>query len=128
MDLSDDDLDLASMDEETEPVNLGISQEMSKYLYDKAGELVPEDAEEISLTRYQFLLKDSIALIIEEVLFENPLPFKLQQFQLLTLHCIGSLRNVILVSPTGRSFTQSYELLITTTWISNLNISYEECN
>ena len=128
MDLSDDDLDLASMDEETEPVNLGISQEMSKYLYDKAGELVPEDAEEISLTRYQFLLKDSIALIIEEVLFENPLPFKLQQFQLLTLHCIGSLRNVILVSPTGRSFTQSYELLITTTWLSNLNISYEECN
>ena len=119
MALSDDDLDLASTDEETEPVNLGISQEMSRYLYDKAGELVPEDAEEISLTRYQFLLKDSIALIIEEVLFENPLPFKLQQFQLLTLHCIGSLRNVILVSPTGRSFTQSYELLITTRWISN---------
>ena len=89
---------------ETENLKLGISKETSEYLFDQAGDLIEEDAEEISLLANKHLLNDSVALIISEVLDENPLPFKLQQFQLLTLHCIGSLKNVILISPTGRSF------------------------
>ena len=91
-------------EEEREPDKLAISKEMAKFLFDKAGELVKEDVGEISLVKYQHLLNDSVALIIDEVLSENPLPFKLQEFQLLTLHCIGSLKNVILISPTGSSF------------------------
>ena len=41
-------------------------------------------------------------LLKHPVLLENPLPFELQDFQLLTLHSLGSLRNVILLAPTGR--------------------------
>ena len=40
-------------------------------------------------------------IIIQEVLQENKVGFKLQDFQLLTLHCLGSLNNVVLVVPTG---------------------------
>ena len=71
---------------------LDISKALAKHLYDRAGECVKEDVGEISLMKYQHLLKDDVALIIEEVLMSNPL----------ALHCIGSLKNVILISPTGR--------------------------
>ena len=91
--------------EDDGPNNLAISKELAKSLYDMAGEVQKEDLGEISIARYQHLLNDSVAHIIQEVLFENPLPFKLEDFQLITLHCIGSLKNVILISPTGRSFT-----------------------
>ena len=99
----DSDLDSSVNDDEVESDKLPISKELAKSLYDKAGTIVPEDEEEITLEKYQHLLKDSVALIIEEVLREHPLSFKLRQFQLVTLHCIGSLKNVILISPTGRS-------------------------
>ena len=70
-------------------------------LYEKAGTAVKEDPEQITIEKYNYLLKDEVHLIIQEVLSENPLPFKLQDFQLLTLHSLGSLKNVILCSPTG---------------------------
>ena len=76
-----------------------ISKQLADDLYDKAGTLIPEDPEEITIEKYNYLIKDSVHLIIQEVLTENPLPFKLQDFQLITLHCLGSLKNVILVSP-----------------------------
>ena len=103
---SDDDSD-SNIAEDIDENVLEITKEMSEYLYEKAGELIEEDSEEISLVLHHQLLKDSVAQIISQVLYENPLPFKLQEFQLLTLHCIGSLRNVVLISPTGRSFILS---------------------
>ena len=66
--------------------------------------MTEEDSSEISIDKYQHFLKDSVALIIDKVLSENPLPFRLQDFQLSALHCLGSLNNVILISPTGRTF------------------------
>ena len=70
-------------------------------LYVQAGELVEEEENQISLTRFSHLLNDEVAGILEKVLVENPLPFPLQDFQKIALHAIGSLKNVILVSPTG---------------------------
>ena len=70
-------------------------------LYEQAGELVEEEENQISLTRFSHLLNDEVAGILEKVLVENPLPFPLQDFQKIALHAIGSLKNVILVSPTG---------------------------
>ena len=78
-----------------------LSKEQANELYERPGSLIKEDPEEIALEKYNYLFKDSIHNIVMEVLDENPLPFKLQNFQLLTLYCIGSLKNVILVSPTG---------------------------
>ena len=78
-----------------------ISKQDTVELYEGAGTLIPEDAEQITIEKYNHLLKDSVHLIILEVLDENPLPYKLQDFQLIVLHCLGSLKNVILTSPTG---------------------------
>ena len=78
-----------------------ISKETCEELYKNAGKLIPEDEEQITIENHQHLLSDSVHLVIQEVLSENPLPFKLQDFQLLTMHALGSLKNVILISPTG---------------------------
>ena len=69
--------------------------------YEKAGETVEEEENQISLTTHSHLLSDRVACVLEEVLLENPIPFVLQDFQKLALHAIGSLKNVVLVSPTG---------------------------
>ena len=82
-------------------MSLAISKQLADALYEKAGDLIPEDPDQISIEKYNYLLKDSVHLIIQEVLTENPLPYKFQDFQLITLHCLGSLKNVVLVAPTG---------------------------
>ena len=100
-----DPLEMESDAEEDEsPDDLAISKNTAKALYDGAGEHVEEDSGDITLFKYQHLLNDRVALMIEAVLNEHPLPFKLEDFQLLSLHCIGSLKNVILISPTGKPF------------------------
>ena len=73
----------------------------SDHHYEQAGEIVKEDDNQITLEKHRHLLNDEIATIIEQVLIENPLPYKLQDFQKLALHALGSLKNVILISPTG---------------------------
>ena len=78
-----------------------ITRELADDLYERAGSLIPEDDCDITIEKYGYLLKDSVHQIIQEVLSEHPLPYKLQDFQLLTLHCLGSLKNVVLVAPTG---------------------------
>ena len=81
--------------------SIDIIKEQSDYLYEKAGELVDEEENQISLTEHNHLLNDHVATILEQVLEENPLHYSLQDFQKLALHAIGSLKNVILISPTG---------------------------
>ena len=69
--------------------------------FDEAGKVVDADDDQISLTKYGHLLNDNVASILAEVLEENPLPFQLADFQKLAVYTIGSLQNVILISPTG---------------------------
>ena len=84
------------MDRRFDP-SLDIFKEQTDRLYEKAGELVEEEENQISLTEHSHLLNDNVATIIEQVLEENPLPYSLQDFQKLALHAIGSLKNVILI-------------------------------
>ena len=69
--------------------------------YEQAGEIVEEEENQISIANNYDLLSDPVALILEQVLEEKPLGFVLQDFQKLCLHAIGSLKNVVLISPTG---------------------------
>ena len=69
-----------------EKFDLLVSKPVANELYEKAGELISEDREEITIEKYNYLLKDSVHVIIQEVLVKNPLPYQLQDFQLLTLH------------------------------------------
>ena len=75
-----------------------ISEDKANWLLEQAGDLIPKDPEQITLRQYKILLLDNV---IQEVLQENRVGFKLQDFQLVTLHCLGSLKNVVLVVPTG---------------------------
>ena len=77
-----------------------ITKEKAEEWYEKAGTSILEDPEEITLNEHTHLLNDSVMLIVREVLDEFPLPFKLQDFHSLTLYCLASLENVILISPT----------------------------
>ena len=70
-------------------------------LYDEAGKLVSADDDQISLTKYCHLLRDDVALTLAQVLEENPLQFELADFQKVAIHAIGSMQNVVLISPTG---------------------------
>ena len=69
----------------------------SDSLYEEAGEMMEEEENPITLSKYSHLLNDEVATIIKSVLDENPLPFPLQDFQKLALHALGSKNNVILV-------------------------------
>ena len=70
-------------------------------VYGEVGQVASKMNEELTLEKNLHLLRDQVGHIIEQVLVENPLPFPLLDFQKLALHQIGSLNNVILVSPTG---------------------------
>ena len=71
-----------------------------KMIDEKSGELVGEE-DQISLRKHQFLLNDKVACILKGVLEENPLDFDLEDFQKIAIHALGSLQNVVLISPTG---------------------------
>ena len=91
-------------EEETQPeVGLGlkIDKEEADKNYSEAGTLVEEPKDEISLTKYKHLLNDAVHGMIMEVLEETKLPFNLSDFQLLSLHVLGSKQNLVLISPTG---------------------------
>ena len=47
--------------------------------------------------KYEHRLSDKVHVMIQKVIKENDVGFKLQDFQLLTLHCLGILKNVLLV-------------------------------
>ena len=99
MDLVEDNLEIE--DEESLLKDLVISKEVANWNYSEAGKLVDEEADQISLTKYGHLLCDSVHLKMMEVLEELHLPFHLADFQKLSLHVIGSKKNLILISPTG---------------------------
>ena len=77
---------------------MNISKERADWLLDQAGELVDEDEEQLKVEKYKHLLSDKINIIIQEVLSENNIVFKLQDFQLLTLDCLGNLKKCINLS------------------------------
>ena len=92
-------------DPQTEVINdlpLGISEALADYNYEMAGSEVPEPTDEISVAKYQSLmLNDKVHQSIMEVLSETKISFQLAEFQLVSLHCLGNQKNLILVSPTG---------------------------
>ena len=73
--------------------------------YDMAGQEVPEEQDQISISDHQHLLNDVVHHYIQEVLSEVHLPYRLSDFQLLSLHVLGSGKNLMLLSPTGSGKT-----------------------
>jgi superfamily II RNA helicase len=88
---------------EDEGVNdLAITQAKADYNYMMAGGDVEEPEDQISISKYQhLLLNDDVHQKIMQVLQETKILFKLSDFQMISLHILGSKRNLVLVSPTG---------------------------
>ena len=97
------DEDIEDSEEEDYGQELQISKEKADLNYHEAGCLVDEECDQISIEKNQNLLSDKVHLKIMELLDEVALPvdFKLADFQLLSLHVLGSKTNLILISPTG---------------------------
>ena len=80
---------------------MAVSLYMKK-IYEEVGSKSDAEPEgKLTIEKNLHLLRDEVAFLIEEVLEEHPLPYQLKDFQKFVLHQIGSLNNVILVSPTG---------------------------
>ena len=98
------DLVFSSSDEEDDNpvVTLSISEQSVNKNYKQAALEVPQEPDQLSLENNSHLLCDNVNLSIMELLEEVQLPYKkLADFQLLSLHMLGSKRNLILISPTG---------------------------
>ena len=80
---------------------LAISKEAADLNYQLAGVDVDEPPDQIDIENHKHLLNDNVPHLIMEVLEDSKLRFKLADFQLLSLHVLGSKRNLILISPTG---------------------------
>ena len=87
-------------DDETE-TGLMISERDAENNYQRAGTQVDEPPDEISIAKHETLLNDKAHLLIMEVLDEAHIGYKLADFQLLSLHVLGSKKHLILISPTG---------------------------
>ena len=59
-----------------------ISEDKANWLLEQAGYLIPEDPEQITLSQYEHLLSDKVHNVIQEVLQENRVGFKIQDSQL----------------------------------------------
>ena len=80
---------------------LMITREAAERNYQIAGTLVDEPPDEISISNNEHLLNDTVHAHIMEVLQQAKVTYKLADFQLLSLHVLGSKKNLILISPTG---------------------------
>ena len=73
-----------------------------KKIYEEVGSKSDAELEgKLTLEKNLHFLIDEVAFLIEEFLEEHYLPYQLKDFQKLVLHQVGSLNDVILVSPTG---------------------------
>ena len=82
--------------------DLDITKDQADLNYKMAGSEVDEPTDQICVSRYQqLMLNDNVHQKIMAVLEETHINFELADFQLISLHVLGSQRNLVLVSPTG---------------------------
>jgi superfamily II RNA helicase len=91
--------------EESGFVNLSVTSLSAKKNYAMTGQEDPEEKDHITMAGHQQLLSDKVHLCLQEVLQEVKLPYKLSEFQLISLHVLGSSKNLMLVNPTGSGKT-----------------------
>ena len=80
---------------------LGISKDLARKNYEAAGMEVKEDSEVITVDDHADLIDPKIEVILNETLDTLQLPYKLSDFQRLSVNVAASMRHLIVVMPTG---------------------------
>ena len=82
-------------------VKLDISEEHAQRNYANAGMEVIEEAETITVQKYQHLMDSRVNGVLDDVVGKLGLPYRLVEFQRVAINALGQGLNVVLVSPTG---------------------------
>ena len=78
-----------------------ITEAQAKSNYEEAGRLVSEHEDQISIDDHQDLLNAATTAILDEVVNDLSLPYKLSDFQRLSLNTLLQKKDLVLLSPTG---------------------------
>ena len=84
-----------------EEISLSISPSDAIKNYNEAGVFVPEEAEQINFETHGHLIDHANDKILDSVLADVNLPYKLADFQTTSLHTIFQKKDLVLISPTG---------------------------
>ena len=90
-----------SGDGEVVEVKLGITEEEADLNYLAAGTEVEEEEDGITVAGNSELINPEVEEILDEIVKDLDLPYKLSDFQRVAVNTIGMLKHLVLVSPTG---------------------------
>ena len=105
--LSDERANIGSEDDVEESANHGsgdklfITEAQARENYLAAGTEVAEEEDAITLTAHSDLINPEVNEILEKIVKDLNLPYKLSDFQRIAVNTACDLKNLILVSPTG---------------------------
>ena len=80
---------------------LAISIEQAKANYARAGTEVEEEPESITVGANTELIDPVTNAILDEIVEDIKLPYKVAEFQRVAINAVGQRKNLVLVSPTG---------------------------
>ena len=84
-----------------EGTRLGISDALARDNYVAAGEEVEEEKDSITLEDNSQYITEEVDSILDNIVQDLSLPYKLADFQRVAVNVLGAQKNLILVSPTG---------------------------
>ena len=82
-------------------LKLGISLEQAEKNYASAGSLVDEEPDQISLADNANLIDVRVDAVLDAVVKECGMKYMPTEMQRVTINALGTLKNIILISPTG---------------------------
>ena len=86
---------------EQENMNLGISLHLAEQNYASAGTEVEEEPDQITIADNADLIDLLVDAVLDEQVTECNMKYKPSEMQRVSINALGSLKNLILVSPTG---------------------------
>ena len=80
-----------------------ITNVRAKSNYKKAGEFIEEDKDQISMSKYEHLVKPANESIFNKVVSKLDLPYNLAEFQIISVHCLLQKKMSYLSPQLGRA-------------------------
>ena len=91
-------------------VKLGISEALARENYLAAGVEVQEEKDRITVEKNLHLISQDVDIILDKIVLDLSLPYSPSDFQRVAVNTLGMQRNLILVSPTGRVLSSTFNV------------------